>query len=60
LMWSANPKLIGNIDQTTKILLDTSRDYKGQLPACISQTDQIESGIMDAYKAVQSAIAWQP
>ncbi|MBA4386157.1 MAG: peptidase S8 [Anaerolinea sp.] len=60
LMWSANPKLIGNIDQTTKILIETSQDYQGQLPNCVGQTNQIESGLIDAYKAVQAAIAWQP
>jgi len=60
LMWSANPKLIGNIDQTTKILLETSRPYQGQLPNCVAQTDQIKSGLIDAYQAVQGAIAWQP
>lgn len=60
LMWSANPKLIGNIDQTTKILIETSQDYQGQLPNCVAETDQIESGLIDAYKAVQAALAWQP
>lgn len=60
LMWSANPKLIGNIDQTTKILLETSHGYQGQLPNCVSDVSQIQSGLVDAYAAVQSAIAWQP
>jgi len=60
LMWSANPKLIGNVDQTTKILLETSHPYQGQLPSCVAQTDQIKSGLIDAYQAVQGAITWQP
>lgn len=60
LMWSANPKLIGNIDQTTKILLETSHDYQGLLPSCVAETDQIQSGLIDAYQAVQSAIDWRP
>jgi len=59
-MWSANPKLIGNIDQTTRILLETSTAYQGQLPNCVSPSERIESGLVDAYQAVKAAIAWQP
>ena len=60
LMWSANPQLIGKIDQTSKILLETSHEYEGEVPNCIAQKNQIKSGIIDAYKAVQEAVAWQP
>ncbi len=60
LMWSANPKLIGNIDETTKILIETSQAYQGQLPNCVAQSESIESGLVDAYRAVQAAVDWQP
>ena len=60
LMWSANPKLIGNIDQTSKILVETSHAYQGQLPNCVAPSEPIESGLVDAYRAVQAAMDWQP
>lgn len=66
LMWSANPKLIGKIDETEKILRETAQ------PASISSekitcgdpntlpNDLEGYGIVDAYAAVKRAIAFNP
>jgi len=62
LMWSANPKLIGNIDQTEKILIDTARHYTGTLnsqgscPNSQSPGNEVGHGLLDAYAAVSEAI----
>jgi subtilisin family serine protease len=59
LMWSANPKLIGNIDATSEILRKTTQPYKGSAPMCGDASNAVGSGILDAYKAVQAAIAYK-
>lgn len=61
LLWSANPALIGDIETTWQILVDTAQPYSGTLPAC-SGADQLPStavgyGVLDAYAAVQMAIS---
>lgn len=63
LMWSANPDLIGEIDLTEMILIETATPYPyDQLdtPACgdRSQTpdNAVGYGIVDAYAAVQRAL----
>jgi subtilisin family serine protease len=60
LIWSANPNLIGNIDQTTKILEQTATVYTGSLPGCAG-SNQVPNnaagyGMVDAYAAVKEAI----
>lgn len=72
LMWSANPALIGDIDATEAILLETARPFTGTLEAdshagddaCLAQTDLLVQpnvvagyGIVDAFAAVQAAQA---
>ena len=57
LMWSANPKLIGNIEATSAILRDTAQPYHGIEPAC-GKEEAAGSGILDAYAAVQAAITY--
>ena len=62
LMWSANPKLIGNIARTEQILRDTAQPYRGvQQGGCFSTENGVSnaygSGIVDAYAAVQAALA---
>ncbi|MDE3088333.1 MAG: S8 family serine peptidase [Chloroflexota bacterium] len=60
LMWSANPKLIGDIDQTQKILIDTAKPYAGTRDACSdgkTPNDATGYGIVDAYAAVKAALA---
>ena len=59
LMWSANPKLVGNIDQTVKILDQSTRPYQGILDACVGNeipNDGVGYGIVDAYNAVKLAL----
>ncbi len=62
LMWSANPKLIGDIARTEQILRQTAQAYHGtQQPGCFSETNGVSNaygyGIVDAYAAVQAALA---
>lgn len=60
LLWSANPNLIGDIDTTTQILIETARPYQGYLPPCIpagdDSTKYIGYGLVDAYQAVSRAL----
>jgi subtilisin family serine protease len=62
LMWSANPKLIGNIDQTEKILVDTAKPYtgtpdsQGNCPGGQSLSNEVGHGLLDAYAAVSEAL----
>ncbi len=56
LMWSANPDLIGDIETTTRILMETSRSYSGSIPECENIQYLSQVGILDAFKAVQAAI----
>jgi len=59
LMWSANPNLIGRIDETRQIIFDTAQTYRGVLPECVESNIRpaqgIGYGIIDAYAAVQRA-----
>ncbi len=61
LMWSAQPRLAGDIDRTTQILLRTARPYTGTLDTCADQTgrpnDDVGYGVVDAYAAVKAALA---
>jgi subtilisin family serine protease len=59
LMWSANPKLVGNIDETVKILDQSVTPYRGTLDACAGNgvpNDGVGYGIVDAYNAVKLAL----
>lgn len=59
LMWSANPALIGNVDMTRQIILDTAQPYQGVLPECVGVITRpaqgIGYGIVDAFAAVKRA-----
>ena len=60
LMWSAQPKLIGDIDRTEQILKSTARPYQGVRQGCFQggvPNDAYGSGVIDAYAAVKAAIA---
>ncbi len=64
LMWSANPALRGNVEETERIILETANPYQGAPDQC-SQPDQLPDpafgyGVIDAYEAVKAALAWQP
>jgi subtilisin family serine protease len=60
LIWSANPKLRGDVDATEKILIETAQPYNGTRTGCggNGSLPDPESGygIIDAYAAVQRAI----
>ncbi len=60
LMWSANPKLIGDIDQTEQILQNTANMYQGKVPNCSSELtiplNGIGYGIVNAYEAVKMSL----
>ncbi len=61
LLWSANPKLIGDIDRTTQILIETAKAYSGsRANGCFTggtPNDAYGYGALDAYAAVQRALA---
>ncbi len=60
LIWSANPQLIGDIDRTEQILIETAQPYTLPLPACVDAASAPNSGagygIVDAFAAVQQAL----
>jgi subtilisin family serine protease len=60
LVWSANPDLIGQIDATEQILIETAQPFTGSLPSCVDRTQSPNNGagygIVDAYTAVQMAL----
>jgi len=60
LMWSANPRLIGDIDKTTEILDRSAQRYTGNLPQCVQGSqlpnNAIGYGVVDAYAAVKMAL----
>ncbi len=70
LMWSANPKLKGNIERTEQILYETATPIPNDPPLsdsannCITQTDLSVKpnrvtgyGLVNAYEAVKRALA---
>ncbi len=62
LMWSANPRLIGDIDTTERILRETATPYTGALDAstCDLGTHPewaVGAGTVNAYAAVEAALA---
>ena len=62
LMWSANPALIGDIDRTEQILIQTAQPYNGVEPSdqCFTGGSRPNNaygyGIVDAYEAVKMAL----
>lgn len=57
LMWSANPALIGDIDTTKRLLVETAQPFNGVEPKCGDANYGSGYGILDAYAAVKAAIA---
>jgi len=57
LMWSANPGLIGDIETTTSILIQTAQPYEGDDGVCGGSIYEAGAGILDAYAAVEAAMA---
>lgn len=65
LMWSANPRLIGDVGLTERILSQTATAYVGLKVRCDDEQDDPPSnvsgyGIVDAYAAVRAALALEP
>jgi|HigsolmetaAR201D_1030396.scaffolds.fasta_scaffold07034_3 subtilisin family serine protease len=60
LMWSANPALIGDIERTEQILIDTALPYRGDRTlGCFSgdlPSNAYGYGMLDAYAAVAAAL----
>jgi subtilisin family serine protease len=63
LMWSANPKLIGDIERTEQIIRETAKrvDVASEGIVCgdpnAVPNDMTGYGIVDAYAAVKRAVA---
>ncbi len=60
LLWSANPALVGDIDRTEQILIETAQPYTGSISdGCFSGSIPNTGygfGIVDAYSAVKEAL----
>jgi hypothetical protein len=62
LMWSANPELIGDIDRTEQILIETAKPYTGSTDTgCFTgktggPNNAYGFGVVDAYAAVKAAL----
>lgn len=60
LLWSANPDLIGDIDLTEQIIIQTAQSYTGYIPDCpganVIPSTAFGYGIVDAYAAVIMAL----
>jgi len=59
LLWSAQPKLIGDIDKTEQILRETARPYAGTPSGCDHgelPNNGEGYGVVDAYAAVRAAL----
>ena len=60
LMWSAQPRLIGNIDATERILRETARPAPASGPTCGGTSANVfGAGLVDAYAAVRAAQAFK-
>lgn len=60
LIWSAQPDLIGDIDGTEQLIIDTARPYSGgTAPGCFTGNEPNAAygyGIVDVYAAVKKAL----
>jgi subtilisin family serine protease len=60
LLWSADPSLIGNIDRTEQILIQSARGYTGsRSDGCFEgnvPNAAFGYGILDVYQAVKLAL----
>ncbi|WP_433055418.1 S8 family serine peptidase [Dactylosporangium sp. CS-033363] len=57
LMWSANPALVGDIPRTRAILKDTAGPVQLRGATCGGQANVEGAGLVNAYAAVQEALA---
>jgi subtilisin family serine protease len=60
LMWSANPRLAGDIQRTEEILRLSARPFEGSLPDCPGASERpstaVGYGVLNAYEAVRMAL----
>jgi subtilisin family serine protease len=59
LLWSADPGLIGDIDRTEQILIETAQTYKGNQVGCFdggTPNAAYGYGVIDVYAAVKEAL----
>ena len=59
LLWSADPRLIGDIDRTEQLLIQTAAPYKGNRSGCFEgdvPNAAYGYGILDVYEAVKVAL----
>ena len=59
LLWSANPTLIGDIDRTEQLLIDSANLYTGNRDGCFEGTIPNAAfgyGVLDVYEAVKIAL----
>jgi subtilisin family serine protease len=62
LLWSADPTLIGDIDRTEQLLIDTANLYTGNREGCFEGTKPNVAfgyGVLDVYEAVKMALGEQ-
>ncbi len=66
LIWSANPDLIGDIERTEQILIETAQPYdynRHGVPNCgdpnLTPNNAVGYGIVDAYAAVKMALEYK-
>lgn len=63
LMWSANPRLIGNVEVTRQILEETATKVEAAVPECaIVQSGPNNAygfGLLNAFEAVQAALKYK-
>jgi subtilisin family serine protease len=62
LLWAAQPRLRGDVDRTRQILRETARPYTGAVTTCAGagRAAVVGQGLLDAYAAVQAALALPP
>ena len=59
LLWSADPSLIGDIDRTEQILIETAQPYTGSMVGCFeggTPNAAYGYGVVDVYAAVKEAL----
>ena len=60
LLWSADPALIGDIDRTEQILIETAKPYTGDMSfGCFEGSNPNAAygyGLVDVYAAVKDAL----
>ncbi|MBI9046189.1 MAG: S8 family serine peptidase [Anaerolineaceae bacterium] len=61
LVWSAKPELIGMIDETERILIQSADKYTGVIPICVNEGDYPNNafgyGVINAFNAVNLALS---